>query len=263
MADHHHAGHRDRLRNRFLLSPDTVADHELLELLLFYAIPQKDTNGLAHELLARFGSLKGVLEAPRSELKSVPGMGETSSVLFPAMMDLIRRYSQEVEEFRVENSSVPLQISERMGGLYVSRFLGKKKEEVILVGLNAQGKRCAETVLGKGDSSSAIVDLDSVVQFFLDVRPKSVVLMHNHPSGAAIPSDSDFDACEQVRTLARQYRVAFLDNLIFDPCGDYMSFLESGYLDGRPPQPFRVSQSGEPSAVVFDSEETSENVTIS
>ena len=88
-----HKGHRDRLRNRFLTHGlDALQDHEVLELLLFYALPRKDTNELARTLLHHFGSISAVLEAPLAELKEVGGIGDNAAVLLHLITPLSRRY---------------------------------------------------------------------------------------------------------------------------------------------------------------------------
>ena len=93
MADH--SGHRARLRREFLTRPESFPDHKVLELLLFYVQPRKDTNPLAHELMERFGSLQGVLDAPPEALEQVKGVGERSSALFLAIKELGRRYQAQ------------------------------------------------------------------------------------------------------------------------------------------------------------------------
>ena len=91
MADH--SGHRDRLRGEFLARSESFPDHKVLELLLFYALPRQDTNPIAHDLLERFGSLEGVLDAPPEALAQVKGVGDRSAVLFKAVKELARRYA--------------------------------------------------------------------------------------------------------------------------------------------------------------------------
>ena len=87
-----HDGHRDRKRQQFLTSgPDPFADHELLELLLYYAVPRKDTNPIAHELINRFGSLQAVFAAPAAELERVPGLGRNAAVLLKLVPELYRK----------------------------------------------------------------------------------------------------------------------------------------------------------------------------
>ncbi|MBQ1216369.1 MAG: RadC family protein [Clostridia bacterium] len=224
-----HAGHRSRLRERFALSPASFRDHELLELLLFYAIPQKDTNSLAHELLDRFGSIAGVMEATEDQLASVPGMGKSSAQLFPVMLSFLRRYMKEKVVVRGDHGHLP----ETLGAYLWPDYLGVTQEHVRVIGFNRNGRIIGDALVGEGSVSGSVVNITLLGKFISDYKPASVVLVHNHPSGAAIPSDDDYRATDKIRTFLDCCGVTLTDHLIFDNNGDYMSFGQSGMMDAK------------------------------
>ena len=131
-----HKGHRERLKNRFLgTGLDSFTDVQALELLLFYAIPMKDTNPIAHALLNRFGSLSQVLDAPVEELKKVPGISDHAAVLLHLTTELARFYQVDSAQ-RVE----VLTSLDACGAYLVPRFFGRKVETVFLLCLDAKCK---------------------------------------------------------------------------------------------------------------------------
>lgn len=176
-----HEGHRQRLRRRFLLEGlDNFDEVQVLELLLFYAIPRRDTNPIAHALLEQFGSLSGVLEAPVSALAQVPGMGENGATLLQLVTAASRYYM-------IQRSSAGqvLNTVERCGAYLTPRFFGLRDEAVCALCLDAKCKPLACRILGWGSVNAAGVPIRKIVEFALSVNATSVVLAHNHPSGIA------------------------------------------------------------------------------
>ena len=141
-----HEGHRERLKRRFLQEGlDNFDEIQVLELLLFYAIPRRDTNPLAHRLLDQFGSLAGVLEAPASTLGQVPGIGENAATLLQ-LITAVSRY------YMICRASVgqPLNTVERCGAYLTPRFFGLRDEAVCALCLDAKCKPLACRILGPG-----------------------------------------------------------------------------------------------------------------
>ena len=136
MATSIHKGHRERLKARFLEEGlDNFTDIQVLELLLFYAIPQKDTNPIAHELLDHFGSLSQVLEAPVEELKKVNGIKDNAATLLSLITQISRYYQVDCSQ-RVE----VLTTLDACGAYLVPRFFGRSNETVFLLCLDAKCK---------------------------------------------------------------------------------------------------------------------------
>ena len=208
-----HEGHRQRLRRRFLLEGlDNFDEVQVLELLLFYAIPRRDTNPIAHALLEQFGSLSGVLEAPVSALAQVPG-----------------RY------YMIQRSSAGqvLNTVERCGAYLTPRFFGLRDEAVCALCLDAKCKPLACRILGWGSVNAAGVPIRKIVEFALSVNATSVVLAHNHPSGIALPSQADIAATERLSTALDAVGIVLADHIIVSD-EDFVSMAASGVY--RPPQ---------------------------
>ena len=130
-----HEGHRQRLKERFLREGlDHFEPHTVLELLLFYAVPQRDTNELAHRLIARFGSLDAVFDAAFDELCAVEGIGRNTATLLKLVPDLTRRYLDSADHEQVLLTSV-----QAIGDFLRPKFLGRTKEMVFLLCLNNKG----------------------------------------------------------------------------------------------------------------------------
>ena len=178
-----HAGHRDRLKNRFLEEGlDGFDEINVLELLLFYALPRQDTNPIAHELLNRFGSLAGVLEAPTEALAQIPGMGRHAATLVSLIPALCRRYMVSRQEDRPYLTSTT-----QCGDYLIPRFFGFRDEVVGLLCLDAKCRVISCQEIGRGSVNSAGVPTRKIVECALAANAISVVLAHNHPSGIALP----------------------------------------------------------------------------
>ena len=164
-----HDGHRARKKEQFLrMGLDSFADHEALELLLFYAIPVKDTNPIAHALMDRYGSLSAVLSAPVEDLKKVEGIGESAAVLIHMVAQLGRKASLADAERETVITS-----SQRAGQYLLALFAGKQRENVYQLCLDRKGKLLACKCLGEGTVSAAALDIRQVVDNYRDTTPIS------------------------------------------------------------------------------------------
>ena len=220
-----HDGHREKMRQRFLKSGlDAFADHEALELLLYYAIPRRDTNPIAHALMERYGSLSAVLTAPVEDLKKVEGVGESAAILLKLAPLLYRKAKLSDAEQETVLSSV-----ERVGAYLLERFAGEKNEMVYQLCLDRKGKLLACKKLGEGGVASADLDIRRLVENALLTGASSVVLAHNHPSGVALPSRDDYAATDRAKTALSVVGVALADHIIVAD-GDFVSMSDSGYL---------------------------------
>ena len=220
-----HDGHREKMRQRFLKSGlDAFADHEALELLLYYAIPRKDTNPIAHALMERYGSMSAVLTAPVEDLKKVEGIGESAAVLLKLALQLYRKAKlSDAEQETVLNSV------ERVGAYLLERFAGEKNEVVYQLCLDRKGKLLACKKLGEGGVASADLNIRRLVENALLTGASSVVLAHNHPSGVALPSQDDYAATDRAKAALHVVGVALTDHIIVAD-GDFVSMSDSGYL---------------------------------
>lgn len=177
-----HDGHREKVRARFLTAGlDAFADHEALELLLYYAIPRRDTNPIAHALMERYGSLSAVLEAPVEDLRKVEGIGESAAVLLRLVPQLSRKARLADARETVLNSA------ERAGAYLLELFAGLSREVLYQLCLDQKGKLMACKRLSEGSANSTDLNIRLLVENAILTSASAVILSHNHPSGIALP----------------------------------------------------------------------------
>ena len=218
-----HEGHRARMKKKLLENGErSLADHELLEVLLYYAIPRRDTNELAHRLLKQFGSLQGVLSASEEELACVKGMGQQAALLVALVPTLCRRSARSMKE-RILNSV------DSCGEYFTELLSGSRKEMLWQVCLDGKGKVLSSRCLAQGDVSMAAVSVRQVVEYALRAGAVGVVLAHNHPSGVALPSQEDIATTRLIRDALRTMNIQMVDHIVVAD-GDYVSMAASGML---------------------------------
>ena len=219
-----HDGHRQRLRQRFLEEGlDHFDEIQVLELLLFYCIPRKNTNEIAHALLDRFGSVAQVVEASVEELQRVNGMGENAAV-FLALVNAFGRYYQVNRAANIEI----LNDIEKCGAYLVPKFIGRRNETVFLLCLDAKCKVLCCREVGEGSVNSAAVPIRRIVEMALGANATSVVLAHNHPSGFAVPSGEDVQTTKHLAMALRSVEIELVDHIVVAD-GDYVSMVHSGF----------------------------------
>lgn len=206
-----HAGHRQRLKQQFLDHGEMLEIHQLMELLLFYAIPQSDTNELAHKLLNEFGGLAGVLDAYPETLMRVKGISEHTVVLFKLIPKLFGRYMAE------KNDTGLIITSTARAANYLRRYFhqGVRNEMTYLLCMDASHKVLGVRKLSEGSVSAADILPRRVVEIILSLNAVSVILAHNHPSGIALPSNADIAVTRHLCTILREIEVHLEDHLIF------------------------------------------------
>lgn len=219
-----HDGHRERLKERFRSEGlDGFTEVQVLELLLFYSVPRKDTNEIAHALLEKFGTLAQVLDANPADLEKVPGMGSSSALFLKLLSAAGRRYQIS----RTESATI-LRTLEQCGAYLQPRFFGRKHEAVFLLCLDAKCKVLACKQVGEGSVNSAGVPIRRIVETALSANATMVVLAHNHPSGLALPSADDIQTTKRLAVALDTVEITLIDHLVFSD-DDYVSMAQSGY----------------------------------
>ena len=224
-----HAGHREREKRQFLANGlNGLPDHKVMELVLFYAIPQGDVNPLAHLLVDHFGSLTGVLHATYDQLVKVKGVGHNTAVLLQLIPAVAARYMRQNASF--EHQIVDLwQLRE----LLEPYFFGQRDEVAYLVCMDGNSRLLATRKLGEGVVDTVQIATRKVLEAALDCNASQAVLAHNHVSGVAVPSNADVDTTLRLkRVLAESVGITLVDHLIFAG-GDMVSMAQSGLLRGR------------------------------
>lgn len=219
-----HDGHRQRKKQRFLqYGLDSFADHEVLELLLFYAIPRRDTNETAHRLLEHFGTLKAVLMASVEELQKVEGVGESAA----AFLHLLQAVGYRA--LRTAGDDTILNSVDSAGAYFQKLLRGERREVLYQVCLDAKGKVLSHKRLSSGTVSMAPVNVREVVENALYTDASGVLLAHNHPSGIALPSEDDRQITLQIRQALGTMGIELVDHIIVAD-NDFVSMAASGML---------------------------------
>ena len=218
-----HEGHRQRVKDRFRREGlDNFEAHQVLEMLLFYCIPRRDTNEIAHNLIERFGSFDRVLDAPVRELEKVEGMGKNAAD-FLAFVKEVGRYYQVSA---TKNKTILTKLEEY--GEYLSAFFERKTNEAVyLLCLDAKCKVLDCRLVNEGDINSVGVSVRKILDIALATNATSVVMAHNHPGGVAVPSTEDINTTLKVAKALATADVILVDHFVVAD-NEYISFVQSG-----------------------------------
>ena len=207
---HIHEGHRQRMKERFRRGGlDSFSDHEILEFLLFYAIPYRDTNVLAHTLVERYGSWIRVVGARYDDLLTVPGVTPHVATLLTLMGQGAWRYHRDYTGMVCQ-----LYDTQKIIEHVVPYFLGEREESVLLVSLDNKRKHLNTTRIFRGSVNSAQFNVRMAVEQALRDNATQVVLAHNHPNGFAFPSEADMRTTKYVMDVLRPLDIRIIDHLI-------------------------------------------------
>ncbi len=218
-----HEGHRKRMKERFLQSGlEAFETHNILELLLFYGIPRKDTNEIAHRLEKAFGSFSNVLDAPFEELIKIEGMGESAAILLKLIPAVCREYMDDKYSIGTIINS-----TERAGEFLIPKFIGRNNEIVYIICLDNKCKVINSMIAFEGSVNAASVSVRNLVEIALRSNATSVIIAHNHPSGIAIPSFEDIETTQKLIKAFDTVEIKLLDHIIIAE-HDFVSLADSG-----------------------------------
>lgn len=223
-----HEGHRRRMLETYLRTGLAgFSDVEVLEFVLTFAIPRKDTNPIAHALIDRFQKLHTVMETPMEILCQTPGVTPRAAVLLHLLPELWGRYASSGIDYHQPRNSTEL-----MGEILVPKFRGTRDETVWLLCLDARCRVLDSKQICTGSVNSVNLPIRKIVETALAVNASMVVLAHNHISGIAIPSNEDIETTERLKTTLAAVDVVLADHLIVAN-DDYVSMRESGLIWNR------------------------------
>lgn len=220
-----HDGHRDRLKSRFCeFGLDTFNDINVLELLLFFSIPRRDTNEVAHRLLNHFGSLDKVFNASVYELVEVPGVGMNSAVLITFIHQLIKK----IEVSKTKDIKT-ISNSRQAADFFIPRYVNEQDEVLLMLCLDNARRIIACIEIAKGTVNSLEVNLKRVIEIALKHKACSVIISHNHPGGTLSFSIEDDIFTKEVYKALHQVSILLEDHIIVAQ-DQYFSFADSGVL---------------------------------
>ena len=218
-------GHRARLSTRLLdAGPDALADHEMLELVLFLALPRRDTKPIARDLISRFGSFAGAIAAPLRDLRCVEGLGEAGAAALKTIQAAALRLA------RAEVMEQPVLSNWDRLMAYLTAVLAREKvEQFRLLFLDARNRLLADEAQAHGTVNHTPVYPREVVKRALDLHATAIILVHNHPSGDPTPSRADIDMTREIKTAAEALGIVLHDHVIIGN-GRWLSFRREGLL---------------------------------
>ena len=229
-----HAGHRERLRKRYAENGFAgFAEHEILELLLTFAIPRVNTNPQAHRLIDRFGSLTGVLEADPKDLQTVEGIGPQAATLLSMMLPLLREYQQKklLPRIRLESYA-------DLAAYCRTLYLGVGHEEFYVLSLDADLRLLAAKRIARGTPTEVNALPRQVLEELLQNRASCAVISHNHPSGTAQPSQEDVNITLAIENVLNGVGIRLYDHILIADSQEY-SFMRHHILGCHPSSSFR------------------------
>lgn len=205
-----HDGHRERLKKRYLQKGlSAFEDHEALELLLFYALPRRDTNALSHTLLEKFGSLERLFQADVKDIAGIDGIGRQSAILIKLASDLARRSVQDDISKSPKLKSIDAAIR------YAQALLADKTEEQFyVICLDAHFSVIHAELLSRGTATETPVYVRHITQSVIRTGADKVIVAHNHPGGSAQPSKNDIETTQRILKAMDALEISFLDHVI-------------------------------------------------
>jgi DNA repair protein RadC len=218
-------GHRARMRSKLLKAgAEALADHELLEMVLFLALPRRDTKPIARALLARFGSFAGAVAAPVAELRGIEGLGEAGAAALKTVQAAALRLS------RAELSEAPVLADwDRLIAYLHAALARERTEQLRVLFLDAKNRLLADEVLARGTVDHTPAYPREIVRRALELHATGLVLAHNHPSGDPAPSREDIAITREVAKAAAALAITLHDHVVIGN-GRWRSLRQEGLI---------------------------------
>nr|WP_316624140.1 JAB domain-containing protein [uncultured Ruminococcus sp.] len=220
-----HSGHRSRMKKKLMQSGfDHMEPHEVLEILLYYAIPQRNTNDIAKNLIDRFGSISAVFDASVDMLKSA-GLTEHQALYLTMFPDIARIYL--VDKYENQDKIIDY---DNITGFIRDRFIGlEEQENVLLILIDKKGKLVYSGIISQGDFNSASISIREIVTLAINYAATSAFIAHSHPSGLALPSKEDVLVTRDLKKALKLVGIHLLDHFIVAD-HECVSLAESGLI---------------------------------
>ena len=222
-----HKGHRDRMKKYFLNNGlDSFSDHQVLELLLFYCVPRRDTNELAHKMIKEFGSLYNLFDSDPYVVSRKCEVSLNVATLISLMPQIARRYytSKFLLDKPVLNST------KKIGNYAIALMLGRVVEHFFIICLNNQRKLIESVLVAEGTVDETPIYPRKIVEIALKYHATSIVLVHNHPGGSLLPSEQDIKSTKKIISVLEPINIEVLDHIIVSG-NEYYSFVENEILN--------------------------------
>ena len=218
-----HTNHRQRMKNRFISSKtlDSFADHEIIEMLLYYCIPRVDTNATAHRLLDKFGSLSNIFKADIEALKTVEGIGENAAVMLKLVYETSRKLWQSSYQKK------PFLKTTAQAAEFIRPLLhGLSNEAVYIFCLSKNYELKHFECICNGTFDSAHINIKDVMACIFRTNASAVILAHNHPANSCFPSAADIQSTKSIESALNTIGIKLADHIIFTE-NEYYSMTKS------------------------------------
>ena len=213
--NHDHYGHRRRMKSkRADFGSRIFTDNELLEMLLFYSIPQRNTNDIAHELLNRFGTPRQVIEADPQQLMQIKGVKGNTVCLLDLISEIYRRDRRHTPEYRQRYDTLS-----SVGEFFTQYFAGLNEERFCAMLLDGSMRLIKFCDLTSGSVNSATVDVKALTRLAVIENATNVIISHNHPSGNAIPSNADRELTSRIDAALSANGITLIEHIIVGEVG--------------------------------------------
>ena len=223
--DNVHSNHRSRVKQKFVDGGfSNFAEHEILELLLYYAIPQQDTNPLSHRLINRFENLKGVFDASIENLLTIDGVGENTAILIKLIPALMQEYGKGVCNglSTISNHKIAKEFCSNL-------YIGSSCEQFNVICINPLNKVTSYKELSSGSASRVMVSIRDITDYCLRNNCDRIIISHNHPQSNATPSNDDLLMTRRIFNSCVLNEIDVLDHIIVSPTDSY-SLAEKGLM---------------------------------
>ncbi len=212
--DNLHIGHRKRMCAQFLANKDAsdCSDHILMEMLLYNTNKRKDTNELAHQLVKRFGNIKGIFDADADELSEIVGIGDKSIMLIKLVSSIARHYIDDVAK-----AAIAAGTPEDTANYIRPLMTGSADETLCLMGINNAGKIVTTKYINTGGNKFTKVNIKYIINVLKQNNCCSAVIAHNHPGGLCIPSTADVTITTKINKQLADVGISLIDHIIVTP----------------------------------------------
>ena len=222
-----HNGHRERKRQKFLKQGnlENFEEHEILELLLFYAIPRKNTNDIAHALIDKFGSLAKVFDADIEVLQEIDGISINSAIFIKLMPQMCKKYfNAEISPFAFNSTDDFIQFG-------IKQYIGETKEILRGLYLDSSNSYVSCDIFGDASNPTAVImSVNRIIEKASKYDANHLVLYHNHPSGDCTPSTEDIMATKRLVQILNSLNITLIDHIIISK-NLGLSMRKMGYMD--------------------------------
>lgn len=204
-----HKGHRNRMKKRFIEAGFTgFTEHQIVELMLFYAYPMVDTNEKAHKLINKFGNIAGILDASYDDLTQDDLLTENAATMFKVILSIIPIY------YNSKNSESMYDNLDKLKSLFEPYFIGLDHEEFRVACFDAKLRLNACILVNKGGPTGSYVDMRGLTEAVLKAKATSIAVAHNHPKASPLPSPDDIQVTQLINTVMSSIGIRFLDHII-------------------------------------------------